>query len=204
MTMPEVTGRRVRFSVVEEIEYEVEEFTAEEKDQLWYTMEDMVALAKFEIKLCEENNRKAGCTWRGLEHMQTGEDVRQPRVAQILDAILDAYDDIYADDMTNEADKVEQLRDACRALTREDRKSAYKWGLRDQSVAVKIYEEENASKRKHVKVKKTVSTSSNRSPPTAKRVRSRDAKLVREVSPVRQTICPATNQLHMNPIPIAA
>jgi hypothetical protein len=188
MTMPEVqAGRRVRFSVVEEIEYEFEPFTAEERDLLWYTMEDMVALAKHEIKLCEENNRKAGCTWRGLEHMQTGDDVRQPRVAQTLDAILDAYDDIFSDDMVKEDDKVEKLSDACRALTRGDRKSAYKWGLRDQSVAVKIYEEEHAPKRKHVK--KTASVSSSVSP---KRVCSKEAK------PTRKSCAP--NQLRMNPI----
>lgn len=185
--MAQVTeGLRVRFSVVEEFEYKVDEFTAEEKALLWYTTEDMFALAKYEIKLCEENNRKAGCTWRGLEHMQTGEDLRQARVADILDAILDAYDDIGADDVAKEDDKIEQLSNACRGLTRGDRKSAYKWGLRDASVAAKIHEEETAPKEKRKHVKKTFSESS-KSPkrvcgkdnPPVMKVRSKDSPAIK-------------------------
>jgi len=135
--------RHVHFSVVEEFEYEKPDFSPEEIADLWYTMEEMVGLVKYELKICEENNKKEGRCWRGLEHMKGGTDNRAERVTAITDGILDAYDELSydSDQFKSDADKEEALRSECRALTRDDRKRAYKFGLRDATVAEGIIKE---------------------------------------------------------------
>ena len=141
-------ARHVHFSVVEEFEYEKPDYSEEEIANLWYTMEEMVGLVKYELKICEENNKKEGRCWRGLEHMKGGTDNRAERVSEITDGILDAYDELsYDSDMyKNENDRDEALRAECRARTRDDRKRAYKFGLRDATVAEEIFKEDEVKK----------------------------------------------------------
>ncbi|CAB9523786.1 expressed unknown protein [Seminavis robusta] len=200
--------RGVRFSVVEEFEFECFDYTEEERNELWYNMEEMVELAKYEMQLCNENNRKEGCTWRGLEHMQTGEDERQERVAELLDRALDAFDEIFMDEMMDEDEKADLLRDACRSLTREDRKRAYKWGLRDASIADKIQEESDKKRpMKKSQSKEGGSRSSKDGQRSSKdstrrggkRKTSSSTRDKQRPSPSTSTSSPAA-QLRMNPI----
>ena len=160
--------RRVRFSVVEEFEYDKPDFTDDEIADLWYTMEEMVGLVKEELQLCHDNNKAAGRCWRGLEHMKGGVDNRAERVSAILDSILDAYDELsYDSDVRQtESDREEALRGECRALTRDDRKRAYKYGLRDASIAEGIYKEEEEKKsRRSLSSKSTSNRSKSNSSP---------------------------------------
>lgn len=218
---PEV--KRVRFSVVEEFEYEVEDFTEEEIALLWYTMEEMVDLVKHELHLNETESKKQSHSWRGLEHMQGGVDNRAERVQQICDAILDAYDDLCEDSSSDEKgeDMAEKLRNECRTLTREDRKRAYKYGLRDQAVAESLQKDGSPNKRRHGKESGKGSSSgsssskeSKNSMKEARRKRVRSGKDGKEGSsssssgtkknPLRKsknsTSNPATPPLRMNPI----
>lgn len=216
MTMPqqlddEPVEKRVHFSVVEEFEYEVEEFTEEELELLWYTMDDMVALVKRELKLNEKESKKESHSWRGLEHMQSGVDDRSERVQQICDAILDAYDELCEDSDAKESDKAEALRAECRALTREDRKRAYKFGLRDQAVAETICKDkaDTANKRKSKDKKERSSKSSSSSSSSSKetrrnkRVRSKEMKspvLPKKSPTASDPVEPPAQVLRMNPI----
>jgi len=139
----------VTFTVVEEFEFEKPDYTEEEVASLWYTMEELVGLVRYELQICEENNKKERRCWRGLEHMKGGVDNRQERVAEAIDGILNAYDELYfdSDQQTTEAgEREEALRAECRARTRDDRKRAYKFGLRDEVVVEEIAKE--AAKRK--------------------------------------------------------
>ena len=219
MTMPqemieesEVPLKQVRFSVVEEFEYEADELTEEEIALLWYTMEDMVDLVKHELKLNEEESRKESHSWRGLEHMQSGVDDRAERVQQICDAVLDAYDDLCEDSDSKDSDKAEALRAECRALTREDRKRAYKYGLKDQSVAEAIHKD-SSSRSKRKQTKKEASTSKENSSSSSGGSRSKESRRKRPKSkeesskrPTRKTPsaspAPATPALRMNPVAV--
>lgn len=187
--------KQVRFSVVEEFEYEAEEFTEEEVELLWYNMEVMVDLVKHELKLNEEDSRKESHSWRGLEHMQSGVDDRAERVQQVCDAVLDAYDDLCEDSDAKNSDKEEALRAECRALTREDRKRAYKFGLKDQSVAEAIHKDSGSrSKRKQTK-KDGSSSSSSKESSSSSASKTKESRRKRPKSKA-----PATPPLRMNPI----
>jgi len=153
------SNRCLRFSVVEEFEYENPEYTEEDVANLWYTMEEMVGLVKHEMKLHQDKQQiqqqnkenmtrelsrllKEETSWRGLEHMQGAVDTRADRVADVIDAILDAYDELSYESDDLEEDREEALRSECRALTREDRKRAYKYGLKDASIAKEIHHQD--------------------------------------------------------------
>ena len=157
--------RRVRFSVVEEFEYEKPDYTEDEIADLWYTMPEMVDLVKLELQLCEDNNKKAGRCWRGLEHMKGGVDNRAERVSEICDGILDAYDELSydSDAFATESDRDEALRSECRALTRDDRKRAYKYGLRDASIAESIFKEDEEKKSRRSSANSNNSNSKSKS-----------------------------------------
>lgn len=134
--------RRVRFSVADEYEYEKPDFTEQEIANLWYTMDEMIGLVEFELKICEENNKREGRCWRGLEYMKGGTDNRAARVSEIINAILDVYDElVQANDGTGKGgeERDEALRSECRSHSRVDRKRAYTFGLRDAASAKEVW-----------------------------------------------------------------
>lgn len=163
--------KRVRFSVADEYEYEKPDFTEDEIANLWYTMDEMISLVEFELKICEENNKKEGRCWRGLEYMKGGTDNRAARVSEIINGILDVYDELVrTNDGTGDGDdeRNEALRAECRSHSRVDRKRAYTFGLRDAASAKEIWrkgkrEDKTADKQKHAAARIAERRKGNRS-----------------------------------------
>ena len=134
--------KRVRFSVADEYEYEKPDFTEQEIANLWYTMDEMIGLVEFELKICEENNKKEGRCWRGLEYMKGGTDNRAARVSEIINEILDVYDELVQSNNgagKGGEERDEALRAECRSHSRVDRKRAYTFGLRDAASAKEVW-----------------------------------------------------------------